>query len=158
MGNITEKFSGSLGAVCENVNTSDTRDGHYYSCKFANHKCIDAQKKIGKIHLEGAEDNLFLLNIEDLLIQRGADCYFNVGVQRDPSVTNDFLVIGIATFARSQYLVYDFDNSKIGFGGVYTNFAPVPPLTNGIPAWFIILTILIVLLILGLIIYIYLRL
>lgn len=159
MGNITAKFNKTLGAVCEKVNTNDTKDGHHYSCKFTGHKCIDAQTKIGEIHLKGADDNLFHLKIEDLLVQSGSDCYLNVGVQHDPSVLSDFLAIGIATFARSQFLVYDFDTSKIGFGGVYTpSNVPVPHRNRGMPVWFVVLTISIVGLIIGLIVYIYLKL
>ena len=45
----------------------------------------------------------------------------DLNVEYDPSVNHDFLVVGMATFARNQYIIYDYTKGqeRIGFGGSY---------------------------------------
>ena len=60
------------------------------------------------------------MSLSDILVQNETDCLLDLAVRRDLSAVQDFVAVGIATFARSQYLVYDYTipgNEKIGFGG-----------------------------------------
>lgn len=106
------------------------------------------------------------MKLEDLLIQNGPSCSLNVGVQHDPSVFTDFLVIGAATMARSQYLVYNYEYGKerLGFGGPFTRYTvPKPPNpednSNGtpktIPGWAIALLVFIGVAAIGAILFLY---
>ncbi len=97
-------------------------------------------------------------------------CHLNLAVQYDPSITEDFLAVGLATFVKSQYLVYNFhtDREQLGFGGFMSGGDQyednIDPFDDGgdkhrkhkrIPAWAVVLLVLVVLAIIGAITFLY---
>ena len=101
----------------------------------------------------------FHFNLNDVLVQNQSDCLLNVAVQYDHTVQDEFLVVGLATFARSQYLVYDFTDSRLGLGGAFTAVSQKedPHKRPGMPGWAVFLIILIIAVIIGVVVYLYLQ-
>ena len=69
-------------------------------------------------------------------------------------------MVGLATFARSQYLVFDFDTSRIGFGGLYSRYGSPDddPNKHSVPGWAVFLVLVFVGAIIAILVYLYLQL
>lgn len=52
------------------------------------------------------------MNVSDVLNQNGSNCHLNLAVQYDPLLKEDILAVGLSTFVKSSYLVYNFHDGK----------------------------------------------
>lgn len=164
---MTSHYNTSLGIVCHKIALNDTTLGNtFYSCSFVNHQCSNITKALGSylyMMVPPANQSLHL-SFRDALVQNGPDCDLNVNVVYDPLVSHDFLAVGLATLAKSQYIVFDYkyNQERVGFGGNYDLYGVPPededkPKKKGIPAWAVVLMLAVAAVILGVIVYLYLQ-
>jgi hypothetical protein len=67
--------------------------------------------------------------LDDVLVNKTVECQLNMMVHLDPNIRDkdQRLEIGIATFTKSQYTVFNFDTKQVGFGGAYNETITPPP-------------------------------
>ena len=115
---ITEKFS-QLSPICRSVN--QTANTEVFSCTFGLKKCSQVAAEMKQVlQLRLPERNVRIdMNISDILIENPLECKLNMQVHVDARIKDDEkrVEIGLATFLRSQYLIFDYDRQFIGFGG-----------------------------------------
>jgi hypothetical protein len=141
VGNMTVLYD----AVCFKQDLPGSTDRHYYWCTFPNKECSDVRKVIGDHLFLNTTNDMNHMGIEDVLVQNGSHCALDVTITRDPLAPQDFMTVGVATMARSQYLVYDYSdigNVRIGLGGIYSSDVDPPiPDSNPLPIWAIALLV-----------------
>ena len=126
-------------SVCFKQDLPGSTDRHYYWCTFPNQDCPDVQKKLGNHLYLNTTNDMNHMRLEDVLVQNGSHCALDVTIVRDPLAPQDFMTVGVATMARSQYLVYDYSDIgsvRIGLGGIYSSDVDPPiPDSIALPAW-----------------------
>ena len=147
---IMENFA-QLTPVCRSVN--QTADIEVFSCTFGLKKCsLVAAEMKQVLQLRLPERNVRIdMNISDILIENPLECKLNMQVHVDGRIKDDEkrVEIGLATFARSQYVIFDYDRKYIGFGGPHDmkpNPNPYQPKgMSGLAIFFLIVALLLIL-------------
>ena len=118
-------------------------------------KVVDEMKQTLQLVLPDNNTRIDM-NISDLLIEKPLECKLNMFVHIDENLKDDDrrVEIGLATLARSQYLIFDYDRQYIGFGGPH-DITPTPRPTpeKGMSPIAIFLLIVMFLLILAVCVY-----
>lgn len=160
-----EKFIANMTAAFNTTQCSveNSTDVHNYSCKFVNTTCDKVGNFTPDFQFKIDGDKTVYVNDKDtdLLVEQGDDCLINMVVMKNPNVTEDFMAVSLHTIAKSHYLIYDFNDNKLGFGGNVTaphkpDDPPVQP-SSGLPVWAILLIVAGALIIVGLSIFIWRR-
>ncbi len=148
-----DKFS-QLAPICRSVN--QTADIEVFSCTFALKKCSQVAAEMKQtLQLRLPERNVRIdMNISDILIENPLECKLNMQVHVDSRIKEDEkrVEIGLATFARSQYVIFDYERKYIGFGGPHDmkpNPNPNPNQPKGMSGLAILFLIVGVLLVLA---------
>ena len=94
------------------------------------------------------------MNISDILFENPFECKLNMHVHVNTSMRSEDkrLEIGLVTFARSQYTIFDYDNEYMGFGGFYSmgpGPAPTPHTPSTMSPFVIILLIIMLILVIA---------
>ena len=100
-----------LRPSCRSVNTSAGIE--VFSCTFELRKCSEVVEAFkNNFQLRLPEKNIKLeMNLNDVLIENKIECKLNMQVHVDPTIKDEDrrLEIGLVTFARSQYIVFDYE-------------------------------------------------
>lgn len=107
--NILKKEFAKLEPECQTFNKSGAE---IFDCQFRNQQCPVVEKALGMIQIRLPEKKARIdLNISDVLFQDDIGCKLNIHVHVDPTLkdVDRRLEIGLATFVRSQYVVFDYD-------------------------------------------------